>query len=238
MIDTPLLVLAGGFGTRLRSVVEDVPKPMAPVQGSPFLGHLLENWVGQGARSFVFMLHHKAAAIERFIGEEECAGVLKGCAVRAVTERSPLGTGGAVANAVREAGIEGSFLVANADTWLGAGLAAVASAPVPAMAVVRVGNTERYGGVQIDGSNVTCFAEKNHSGGPGWINAGLYHLDASEFQSWTGDAFSLETAMFPRWAAHGGLRAVPVDAAFVDIGIPDDYFRFRRWAEAGKSGTL
>jgi D-glycero-alpha-D-manno-heptose 1-phosphate guanylyltransferase len=237
-IEQPLVVLAGGFGTRLRSVVADLPKPMAPAGPHPFLWHLLDAWAGQGVRRFVFALHHEAGVIEQHLREQQSHGVLRGCEVRTVTEPRPLGTGGAIANAVREGDVTASFLVANADTWLGAGVRDVSVARSPAIAVVRVDNTERYGSVRRDGDAVTSFAEKQHSAGAGWINAGLYHLEAESFQSWNGEAFSLEADLFPRWADAGQLSAVPVEASFVDIGIPEDYFRFCRWVETGKTGAL
>ena len=231
-------MLAGGFGTRLRSAVSAVPKPLAPVIDRPFLMYLLENWVGQGLRSFIFMLHHQADVIETFLEREATAGTLRDCRVRTVVEPRPLGTGGAIANAVREAEVSGSFIVANADTWLGDGIRDVSAAVPPAMAVVRVENTERYGSARLAGDRIVSFEEKGSSAGAGWINAGLYHLEAAEFASWGDSAFSLETDLFPRWASAGCLNAVRVDSDFVDIGIPEDYLHFCRWAESRKSGAL
>ena len=117
-----LLVLAGGFGTRLRSVVSEVPKPLAPVRHKPFLYYLVEQWMAQGVRSFTFLLHHEAERIEYFLDSEKREGILTGCELRTLTEPQPLGTGGAVAFAVRQFALEGSFLIANADTWLGSGI--------------------------------------------------------------------------------------------------------------------
>jgi len=230
-------VLAGGFGTRLRSAVATVPKPLAPVIDRPFLLYLLENWVAQGQRSFIFLLHHQAAVIEKFLQREVDTGSLRNCNVRTVVEREPLGTGGAIANAVREAKVQGAFIVANADTWLADGIQDMSAAPPPAVAVVQVENTERYGSARLAGDRIILFDEKQASTGGGWINAGLYHLDAAEFASWDGDAFSLEADVFPKWANAGRLNAVRVESDFIDIGIPEDYFRFCRWAETGKGVT-
>ena len=238
MTTPPLLVLAGGFGTRLRSAVADVPKPLAPVAGRPYLYYLLESWVGQGVREFIFLLHHQARLIEDFLKSEATSGLLQGCKVQILTETQPMGTGGAVARAVRQLQLKASFLVANADTWLGSGMVAVANTPAPALAMVWVENTERYGRVETAASKIMVFTEKQNSVGPGWINAGMYHLDARLFAVWDGKPFSLEQNLFPQLANDGQLHALPLQTEFVDIGIPADYFRFCRWIESQKADTL
>ena len=231
-----LLVLAGGFGTRLRSAVAAVPKPLAPVNDRPYLHYLLEHWLEQGVRSLTFLLHHQAGLIESYLESQREAGLLQACEVRTLTEPMPLGTGGAIAHAVQRLRLTGSFLVANADTWLGTGIEQVAATAAPAMAMVRVDSTERYGSVRTQRDKVIEFAEKQHSSGPGWINAGLYHLDAALFRDWQHEPFSLEGELFPSLASAGTLSAVPLQTEFVDIGVPPDYLRFCRWVEAGKAG--
>jgi NDP-sugar pyrophosphorylase family protein len=233
-----LLVLAGGFGTRLRSVVSDVPKALAPVAGRPFLQYLVEAWLGQGLNQLTFLLHHQADLIEAFLEQQKATGGLANCQVRISSEPEPLGTGGAVAYAVRQLGLTGPLLVTNADTWLGTGIARVSVAAMPAIGIVRVGNSERYGAVQVREDRIVSFAEKQDSSGPGWINAGLYHLHADLFQSWNGQPFSLERELFPKLVAAGQLHAAPLETEFIDIGIPDDYHRFSRWIDSEKSGVL
>ncbi len=92
--DIELLVLAGGFGTRLRSAVPEVPKPLAPVADQPFLFYLVESWLAQGVTKLIFLLHHKAKNIEDFLQELKARGLLKHCEVQTLTEPEPLGTGG------------------------------------------------------------------------------------------------------------------------------------------------
>lgn len=233
-----LLVLAGGFGTRLRPAVSEVPKPLAPVAGRPYLHYLVESWVGQGVTRMTFLLHHQAGLIESFLAMKKEEGLLMDCELRTLTEPRPLGTGGALAHAVREFGIRESFMVANADTWLGSGIVPVSEAVVPAIAVVQVGNSERYGTVLFQDNRVSAFQEKQSSSRPGWINAGLYHLSPEWFQDWNGQPYSLERELFPKLAANGQLQAVPLDVEFIDIGVPEDYFRFCRWIESGRVGDL
>ena len=232
-----MVVLAGGFGTRLRSEVPDVPKPLAPVGGRPFLTDLLGQWVTQGVSRFVFALHHQADLMREYVARELARGVLAGCEATCVDEAVPLGTGGAVANAIRGGGVDGPFLVSNADTWLGGGIAQLRPAASPAMAVVRVPDCGRYGSLDIEHGRVSRFLEKDATRGAGWINAGLYRLDARDFQDWNGEAFSLERDRFPGWAAQGRLTAVPVTSTFIDIGVPEDYRRYQRWADSGHVGA-
>jgi NDP-sugar pyrophosphorylase family protein len=232
-----LLVLAGGFGTRLKSVVAEVPKALAPVGDLSFLHLQIEHWKLQGLKSFAFLLYHQADLIIEFLKVEQ-NGLLKNCEVQWLVEPTPLDTGGALAYAIEQLNITGDFLVANADTWLGAGIKELWQASSPAMAVVNVADTERYGTVKLNGEGVvTAFFEKNASTGAGWINAGLSHLHVDLFKDWDHQPFSLERKKFSEWVSLGILKAVPLKEAFIDIGIPDDYFRFCRWIELKKVGA-
>jgi NDP-sugar pyrophosphorylase family protein len=235
---TELLVLAGGFGTRLRPAVSEVPKPLAPVGGTPYLHFLLDSWVDQGIKNFTFLLHHQADLIEAFLNLENINGKLKNCKVQILTEPQPLGTGGAVAYAVQQLKLSSSLLVANSDTWLGSSIEKVLESSVPAMAVVHVENTERYGRVSVDQCKIVAFEEKQNSSGRGWINAGFYHLHSHFFTGWRGLPFSLECELFPRLVRSRQMNAVLLETDFIDIGIPEDYFRFCRWIESGKEGRL
>ena len=235
---TRVLVLAGGFGKRLRPVVEHLPKPLAPVAGKSFLNHLCENWACQGVKSITFLLHYKAEVIMEFLRHQELNGSLKGCAVDVVVEPSPLGTGGAVAYGVKQLDIKGDFLVANADTWLSSGIAVIANSMTPTIATVEVEDTRRFGRIQVHNGKVTSFFEKQHDFGRGQINAGLYHLNSELFSAWDGASFSIERDVFPRLAKNGDLNAVKLNTDFIDIGVPDDYIKFCRWVKSGKKEPL
>ncbi len=233
-----MLVLAGGFGTRLQSVLPGTPKAMAPIGATPFLALQLENWIAQGVRSFVFLLHHQADQIIRFL-ETNCGGLLRDCEVVHLVEPLAMDTGGAVAYAVRELALEGDFLVVNADTWLGSGVWELRSLPAPAMAVIRLEDTRRYGKVEFDEAHrVTAFREKSAEGGPGWINAGVYRLNSSLFRNWDGARFSIEKKTLHDLVGQGRLQAVELDTDFIDIGIPEDYSRFCQLAGEGRIDDL
>ena len=103
-----------------------------------------------------------------------------------------------------------------------------------AIGVVHVEETSRYGIVDWQDQKVRRFQEKEINAGPGWINAGVYLLQASDFHNWDGQPFSLERDLLPRWAQQGRLRACPLDTEFIDIGVPEDYHRFREWHQSGK----
>jgi D-glycero-alpha-D-manno-heptose 1-phosphate guanylyltransferase len=233
-----MLVLAGGFGTRLQSSVADVPKPLAPVGTVPFLFIQIEHWIAQGLRSFVFLLHHQADLIIKFLSTEK-NGLLKNCKVQWLVEPTPMDTGGAVAYAVQRLALSGNFLLTNADTWLGMGVQDISRSATPSIAVLSLRDASRYGQVQFNNQfNITAFSEKSSSQGPGWINTGLCHMTADIFKNWDGQPFSLERVTFPELASRGVLKAVSLQTDFIDIGIPVDYFRFCHWIAAGRHGKL
>lgn len=233
-----MLVLAGGFGTRLQSVVAQVPKAMAPVGAVPFLYLQIQHWIDQGVGSFVFLLHHQADQIVRFLAVEK-SKLLKDCKVEWLIESKPMDTGGAVAYAVQQLHLTGAFLVTNADTWIGTGVKEVAQFAAPSIAVRKMSDTSRYGLVKFDDQfYVTKFTEKNNLKASGWINAGLSYLQADYFKGWGGQPFSLERVCLTELAGHRALKAVPLETDFIDIGVPEDYFRFCRWVKADRKGIL
>ena len=233
-----LLVLAGGFGTRLETVVSDVPKALAPVGDIPFLEFQLENWLNQGLREFTFLLHHQADQIVNFL-QSQLKGKLKGCQIDWLIEATPLDTGGSIANAVKQLNLKGNFLTANADTWLGGGIQELMQSVSPAIAIVNLADVSRYGQVHFDQLNcVIAFAEKTSLISAGWINAGLCYLSADLFNDWNGEPFSLERDLFTRLVNSRKLTAVPLQTDFIDIGIPADYQRFCDWVVAGRKTKL
>lgn len=229
-----LVVLAGGFGTRLKTAVADVPKALAPIGDVPFLKLQIEHWLDQGVRDFTFLLHYRAEEIIDFLHSAQSNGLPENIQVVCIVEPMPMNTGGAIAYAVKELELRGDLLITNADTWLGHGICEMTQAVAPAMAVVNLANVSRYGQVYFDQLNsVTGFTEKNINGTAGWINAGLYYLAADLFKHWDGRPFSLEHDLFARLVKSQNLMAVALDTDFIDIGVPADYHRFCRWVASG-----
>jgi D-glycero-alpha-D-manno-heptose 1-phosphate guanylyltransferase len=227
-----MLVLAGGFGTRLKDAVIDVPKPMAPINGVPLLQLQLDHWILQGQRSFIFLLYHQAQTIiELLIGQSSFYG--NSVNIDWIVENTPLGTGGSVSNAIYQRGLTDSVLIANADTWLDGGLQKISSSKLAAIGVIKVQNTDRYGSICLDrDGNITEFVEKKTNSNvnvPGMINAGLYKLPTSVFFGLTERGFSLETEILPQLSRRKLLRATIMEGEFFDIGIPEDYYKFCDW---------
>jgi NDP-sugar pyrophosphorylase family protein len=230
----PLFILAGGFATRLQGILDGCPKALAPIAEKPFLGLQIEHWLLQGINSFVFLLHHQAEMIIDFLKKEE-DGLLKGCKVQYILEPEPMGTGGAVAYAIKKLGFQGDFLLVNSDTWLGAGIYEMMNAMSPSLSVVRVGNISRYGEVLFDEQLwVTAFIEKENKQKAGWISAGLCRLNTDLFKEWDLLPFSIEQITYPKLVAKKALRAIIIESEFIDIGIPDDYHYFCHWIKSNK----
>jgi NDP-sugar pyrophosphorylase family protein len=220
-----MFVLAGGFGTRLQSVLAGLPKALAPIKGTPFLRLQLDNWRYQGVRSFTFLLHYKAELIIEFL--EGYATSHPDCKINYLVEPNPYGTGGSLSFAMKKLNYEGGFLVANADTWLGFGIEKLIHSVSPTIAVVKMENTGRYGGVLLNNEyQVISFSEKNKNFGPGLVNAGIYKLSTDLFKRWDGMPFSLEQKIFPELVLMGRLNALVLKSDFIDIGIPEDYEKF------------
>lgn len=233
-----LLVLAGGFGTRLRTAIADVPKALAPIGEIPFLQIQIENWLAQGVNKFTFLLHHGAEQIVAFL-EARQGDLLNSYEVDWLVEPVPMDTGGAIAHAVRVLDLDGNFLMTNADTWLGSGMRELSQVAAPAMAVIHRTDVGRYGQIHFDNdSKVTAFKEKDEKSESGWINAGLCHFNSELFNSWDGRPFSLERDLYSVLVQNHSLKAVPLQTDFIDIGIPDDYHRFCRWVETGRQVPL
>ena len=228
-----MLVLAGGFGTRLKTILPNEPKALAPINNEPFLRIQIQNWKRQGLTSFVFLLHHQADRIVSFLNKERTA-LLKDCKVRWLVESSPMGTGGAIAFAVKELNLSGDFLVTNADTWIGNGITEFSEINSSAIAVVKINDASRFGSIKLDiQCNITAFNEKCSNSLGGFISAGLYQLNSELFKSWNGLPFSLEKNLFQALVTRRMLKAVKLNTDFIDIGVPEDYYRFCRWHLAG-----
>jgi D-glycero-alpha-D-manno-heptose 1-phosphate guanylyltransferase len=217
------VVLAGGFGTRLRAVVADVPKPMAPVAGRPFLEILLGSLARQGLRRVVLSLGYKAELIEGHFGSR--FGPLD---LVYEIESQPLGTGGALRRALARCHGEAA-LVVNGDTYLDLDIAAVRAAWDRQRQALIVGlevpDTRRYGRLRLEQGQVRGFEEKG-STGPGVINTGHYLLPTRLFERCVlADPFSFETDFLAPEVDHLHFAVFMTQGSFIDIGVPEDYER-------------
>lgn len=212
------VVLVGGLGTRLRPVVPDLPKPLAPVVGRPFLAWLLDGLAAAGLTRVVLATGYLGHLVEAAIGPRHA-----GLDILYAPEDQPLGTGGALFAALARTTGERVFAL-NGDTWLDADLGALA-AHAPAadlvLAVRPVADRTRYGSVVLAGDRLVGLREKGEAG-PGLINSGLYLLHRGLLAKRPlPPAFSFEREVLER---PDGLdiRAFRVDGRFIDIGTPGD----------------
>ena len=225
MINKPLIVLAGGFGSRLQTVLNGLPKPLADINGKPFLQFLLQNWIRKGFNDFIFSLHFESNKIIEFIESQKKEMI--NCNIRYVIEPQPLGTGGAISYLLQKTEIEDFFFVANADTWIDDGYSILNELEGNVIGVVEVDSTYRYGSIQLDEDDyVVKFIEKNDTMIKGLINAGIYKLSKFEFKNWDGKPYSIEKDFFLKLIESRKLKAKIIKTNFIDIGIPEDYFKF------------
>lgn len=217
-----IIVLAGGLGTRLRPVVNDVPKPLAPVAGRPFLMWQLDFLAQQGVERVILATGYMATMIEEVIGSR-----YREMEVLYSVEHEPLGTGGAIARAAKLVRGDGVH-VANGDTFLRYSLSSLEQAVRDSeefdigLALAHVADVRRYGAVTLHGQRVSSFREKGEAG-PGWINAGCYFLKAAVVQCLPTGAFSFEKEVLQRASYGGRVLALENTSDFIDIGAPGDY---------------
>ncbi len=228
------VVLAGGLGTRLRGVVPDLPKPMAPVAGRPFLAWILDPLVAAGFNRTVLAVGYRHGAIRDHFGDH-----YRGLTLLYSIEDSPLGTGGALRLASHET-VEDPVFVLNGDTFLEVDYPALLAAHVRlgasmSMAVCQVPDLSRYGALKLVGGRVEAFLEKG-PGGPGMINAGTYLLSRSLLDTMpTGAAFSFEQDLLQPGVARIRPAAWVTDGLFIDIGVPKDYARAQQLFSIGRT---
>lgn len=226
MIDTAV-ILAGGLGTRLAAIVSDVPKPMAPVAGKPFLQRLLDRLQAQGLRRAVLAVGHRSGTIRDHFGSRY--GLID---LHYSIETEPLGTGGALRLAFGQEQLERAFAL-NGDTYCDLSLAHLDQAhrhggAEATLALVQQPDASRFGAVQLDPQGrVRAFCEKSAQPAPGLINAGVYVLERRVFaRAPVLQSFSFEQDILQPGAARGILAGHIADGAlFIDIGVPDDYRR-------------
>lgn len=217
-----VVVLAGGLGTRLTGALPaGMPKPMAPVAGRPFLERVLDRSIGAGASEVVLLVGHHASVISDRFGP-----VHRGTPVRYVVESTPLGTGGALANAAD--GLDERFVLLNGDTYAEVDLHALVGhlddGPL-ALSLTRVVDAGRFGTVEVDDHRATRLVEKG-VGGPGLVNAGIYAVARELLAPLPrGRASSFEVDVLE--AVVPDLRPAYelTTGAFFDIGVPADYAR-------------
>lgn len=221
------LVLAGGLGTRLRAVVQDVPKPLAPICGKPFLHWLLSYLAAQNFTRVVLSVGYLSEKIISYFGSS-----FNGLEIDYSIENEPLGTGGAVVKALSKIKSNEFFLL-NGDTFVSVDFAPIISKHEarPLIVGIYVDDTSRFGSIKVVNGRPVEFL--SNIAGPGLINGGLYLFSKADFGGAYPEKFSLEADYIRPLIEAGGLDLFSSDAQFIDIGVPDDYLKAQRLFKEG-----
>ena len=225
----PAVILAGGMGTRLRAVSSGLPKPMIHVGGRPFIEYILDPLVDAHVPSIYLAVSFRSEFVQARLGHS-----YRGTTLHYSVETTPLGTGGAILNCLREHNLSRAMIL-NGDTLFRINIDSLVAAHIEAnsqitMALRHVDDPSRYGAVTCDTHNrVVAFDEKLLQRNDSLINGGIYILERSAFESIAlPDCFSFE-----RDFLHSNVRTlrplgVVSNGYFIDIGVPEDLERARR----------
>lgn len=223
------VILAGGRGTRLRPVVDDVPKPMAPINERPFLEYQLDYLIAQGITRVILSVGYLRHKVEQHFGTQYGA-----LAVEYAVEETPLGTGGGLLQAAALSRLEQPLLVLNGDTWFPVALAEMAEVHRRHHADVTIALREadaagRYAGIILDNKNRIVKFSSSGEEQSRWINGGVYLISPAVLLKWQADAgkrLSLECDLLEAGIANGmSCYGYASEAPFIDIGVPEDYVR-------------
>lgn len=216
------IVLAGGKGTRLQSVVSNVPKPMAPIGEKPFLALLLQYLQSQGIEKVVLAVGYMYEIIQETFGNS-----FNGLAISYSVETEPLGTGGAIAKAMTMTEGE-NVLVLNGDSFIKVELEEIEkhipySKSESLLVLKEMRNVSRYGSVVLENDVITAFEEKQFKE-KALINAGVYVLNKDIFKDkHLPEKFSFEKDFLEKEVEKGNLKGIVTNGYFIDIGVPEDY---------------
>lgn len=232
MESIPAVLLVGGLGTRLQTVLPSAAKPVAPLGEITFLELLILQLRSQGIRRLVMCTGHRAEQIESVCGD----GRKWGITIEHSRESQPLGTAGALKLAESLLRESPEFLVTNGDSFLEFKLLEFLQfhrqhSGLVSLATRRVADASRYGAVEVDErGRVVHFCEKNNSGEPGVVNGGVYLFRRTALHHFPQGPSSLEKDIFPALLDYG-VYAAEQSGMFIDIGTPDDYARAQMLAQ-------
>jgi D-glycero-alpha-D-manno-heptose 1-phosphate guanylyltransferase len=224
MAASEAVVLCGGLGTRLRSVSGSKPKALVDIAGRPFLEVVLAQLLRAGVGRVILATGYGHELVQAHFGHR-----WRQVDVVYSREREPLGTGGALAQALGSASTD-PVLVVNGDTYFDVDLGALADFHVAREAAVtlalkRLAGFDRYGTVELTGDRVVAFHEKRPCD-EGLINGGIYVLGRDLFAGeGLASAFSFERDFLERRLASRNVCGMEHDGYFIDIGVPEDYAR-------------
>ncbi|SUT89199.1 Glucose-1-phosphate cytidylyltransferase [Acholeplasma oculi] len=216
------IILAGGFGTRLQGVVKDVPKPMADVNGRPFLEYVLDDLIQAGFKHAVLSVGYKHEIIMNHFGSK-----YKDLDISYAIEEEPLGTGGAIRFTLKIIKSD-YFFVLNGDTLFRINYQEMIHPEPIVMALKYLNQNDRYGQVTFKNGYVSSFIEKGSASKEGYINGGIYRFHRAFLESlMLPKKFSLEKDVLEKHVFLKPIKGVSFDAYFIDMGIPEDYQKLK-----------
>jgi D-glycero-alpha-D-manno-heptose 1-phosphate guanylyltransferase len=210
------IILAGGLGTRLRSVCPDLPKPLAPVRDKPFLSHLMQYWKNQGVNHFILSVGYLYEKVIETYGTS-----FEEASIDYAIESTPLGTGGALIHSLSKLqSPEEPFLVLNGDTYFPIPLSEFHLIGDCTLALYQTEKNTRYDGVQLTPSGkIITLGDPSST----LINGGCYLFHPRAFKNITLGQFSLEQDYLPTLIEKQTCFGQHFDSPFIDIGVPKDY---------------
>ncbi len=220
-----VIILAGGLGTRLASVVSDVPKPMAPVAGEPFLEQILKGLPKSHIAKIILAVGYKYEKIEEHYGSD-----YHGVPLVYSVEKEPLGTGGGIGLAMQKADAD-YILILNGDTYFDVNLEELIQVhnqhdALMTLALKQVAHPDRYGTVLLEKNTIVRFQEKQEGLSTGLINGGVYLTSKALVDVLPKvEKYSFEKEVLEAQVSYSGLKGYISEGLFIDIGIPQDYER-------------
>ncbi len=224
------IILAGGMGTRLQSVVADKPKCLADINGRPFLSYLAQHIKKYHFRKVVFSVGYKKEMIIDYVTAHPHEFPFD---IAFAEENEPLGTGGAILNAIPYCETEDIFVM-NGDTFFDVDHDAMHEFQRSKMAdctlaLKPMNHADRYGLVNIDEHFMVTGFEEKRAGASGLINGGIYCLFKSSFINIPFEQkFSFEKDYLEKFITEREMAGFVQDRYFIDIGIPEDYDRAQK----------
>lgn len=220
------IILAGGLGTRLKQVIADMPKPMAPVNGIPFLTYILDYLVENGTNRVIMAVGYKWESIKRHYGSK-----YKDLDIVYSVENEPLGTGGAIKQALNLC-FEKEVFIINGDTYFKVDLKQMKKAHLEYTADLTIAtkimyNFDRYGTIIIEKCRIIKFEEKQFKE-YGLINGGVYLCNKNILEQISENKFSFEKDFLEKELLNNKIFSFESQEYFIDIGIPEDYKNFEK----------
>lgn len=215
------IILAGGFGTRLSHIISDVPKPMAPIEEQPFLKFIFDYLLRNEIKHVILAIGYKADIIQKYFGFN-----YQGINISYSIENIPLGTGGAIKKALNYSKEENVFVI-NGDTYFDVDLRKMQVFHTKknsrlTLAVKHMNSFDRYGSVLVEKDIIKRFKEKKAIQ-EGTINGGIYLINSTVISLINKEVFSFEKEVLESGLVE--IYAFESDGYFIDIGIPEDYYK-------------